>query len=233
MATRKFKIIGLGGIGTYLVEPLARYLSYQNDDIEMTLIDGDKYEERNRERQQFDRCENKALVTTDRLKALFPKIHFRGKADYVTPDNIISLIREGDIVMLCVDNHATRKLVSERCEQLDNVVVISGGNDLTDGDVLKFRRVSGKTIGRTFTQQDRNIANAADKNPGVQATNRQGCEQAAIAEPQLLFANLAAASHMLNVLYTYEQQKDDFDRVCFDIISQRSRPKPEKILEIK
>jgi len=32
-----------------------------------------------------------------------------------------------DLVLLAVDNHATRKLVSDHCARLDNVCLISGG----------------------------------------------------------------------------------------------------------
>jgi molybdopterin/thiamine biosynthesis adenylyltransferase len=236
VATKKYKVIGLGGIGTYLIDPLCRYLSYTypNDEIEVTLIDGDAYEERNRNRQQFSGCENKALGTVNRLRDEFPKIHFRSNKEYITKSNVIASIREDDTVLLCVDNHATRKIVSDRCESLKNAVLISGGNDFTDGDVLKFIRQDGKSIGRTLVAQDRRIANPGDKNPGeLTEQERQGCVREAVANPQLLFTNLAAASHMLNVLYAHDQNKDDFDRVCFDILTQCSRSKPEKVLEVE
>ena len=43
---RNIKVIGLGGIGSYLVEPLTRYLTYNIDqsELKLTLIDGDTYE---------------------------------------------------------------------------------------------------------------------------------------------------------------------------------------------
>ena len=65
---KKVKIIGAGGIGGHLIEPLSRYLSYKEDDVEITVYDGDKFEERNKERQRFSVCENKADHTVNLMK---------------------------------------------------------------------------------------------------------------------------------------------------------------------
>jgi len=220
--TRKIKVIGSGGIGSCLVEPLSRYLSYVDDYCEMTIIDGDTYEERNRERQRFSDLGNKAEETSRNLKEMFPKIHFRSKNEYVTDDNVITFIREKDVVFMCVDNHATRKLISERCEELDNVTLISGGNNYTDGDVLIYIRKSGKDVTPSLHSLPE-IANPDDKNPGDSDQERQGCQEEALASPQLLFMNMDIASSMLNCYYCHEQGKLNFNRVYSDIITQARR----------
>lgn len=226
---RKIKVVGAGGIGCHLLEPLSRYLSYVEDDCEITVIDGDKFEDRNKDRQRFTSCENKAEHTVSKLKKDFPKVHFRSKPEYLTNDNVISLIRESDTIFLCVDNHNTRKLVSDRCEELENVTLISGGNDFTDGNVILYKRVDGNDVGRSPTKLYSKIANPEDKNPGTLTDNeRQGCQQEAVANPQLLFMNLAIASTMLNCYYANEQGKADFEQVYVDILTQRSRPTPDK-----
>lgn len=232
MATKKIKVIGLGGIGTYLIEPLCRYLSSQPDYAEVTLIDGDEYEEKNRERQVFSENENKALHTSKRLKAEFPKLHFKHKAEYITEDNVIGAVREGDTVFLCVDNHATRKVVSDRCEELDDVTLISGGNDYTDGNVIYYSRKDGENITQPPTALHSKIAQPQDKNPGdLTAAQRQGCAREADTNPQLLFTNLSAASHMLNTFYAHEQGKAKFEQVYFDIVTQRARPTPDPLVQ--
>lgn len=221
--TRKIKVIGSGGIGGHLLEPLARYLSYVDDYCEITVIDGDDYEERNRERQRFSDFGNKAEETVGLLKDNFHKIHFRSKGEYVTDDNIITMIRENDIVFMCVDNHATRKLVSDRCGELDNVILISGGNNYTDGDVLIYLRKNGEDATPPLTALSE-IANYKDKNPGeFSEEERQGCQQEAQTNPQLLFMNLDIASSMLNCYYAYEQGCLDFNRVFSDIETQARR----------
>lgn len=227
--TRKIKVIGAGGIGGHLIEPLARYLSYTDDNCEITVIDGDQFEERNKERQRFTACENKAENTVKDLKEKFPKVHFRAKGEYVTENNIITSIREGDVVFMCVDNHATRKLVSDRCEELDNVTLISGGNDYTDGNVIVYRRENGTDISKPPTKLYPKIAQPEDKNPGhLTDAERQGCAREAQAHPQLLFTNLAIASTMLNCYYACEQGKANFEQVYVDILTQRSRPAPDR-----
>ena len=228
--TRKIKIIGAGGIGGHLIEPLARYLSYGEDNVEITVFDGDQFEERNKERQRFSACENKAEHTVAQLKEQFPRIHFRAKGEYLTEDNIITSIRESDIVFLCVDNHATRKLVSDRCEELDNVTLVSGGNDYTDGNVILYVRKNGKDITKSPTALHPKIANPDDKNPGsLTDEERQGCQEEARTNPQLLFTNLAVASAMCNAFYALEQGKAKFHQVYVDILQQRMRPSPDNI----
>lgn len=227
--TRKIKVVGAGGIGGHLAEPLARYLSYSEDNCEITVIDGDKFEERNKERQRFGACENKADHTVQLLKGEFPRVHFRAKPEYLTADNVIAAIREGDVVFLCVDNHATRKLVSDRCAELKNVTLISGGNDYTDGNVIVYLRENGKDKTKSPTHLHPKIANPEDKNPGLlNDAERQGCAREAQTHPQLLFTNLAIASTMLNCYYAFEQGKINFEQVYVDIVTQRSRPAPDR-----
>jgi len=229
MKTRKIKVIGAGGIGGHLLEPLSRYLSYGEDNIEITVFDGDQFEERNRERQRFSACENKAAHTVGILKEQFPKIHFRAKGEYLTPDNIITSIREGDVVFGCVDNHATRKLISDRCQELDDVTLISGGNDYTDGNVIVYIRKDGKDVTKPPTALHQKIAVPQDKNPGTLTdVERRGCEVEARTSPQLLFTNLAIASSMCNCYYAYENDKVNFEQVYVDILTQRMRPSPDR-----
>jgi len=225
--TKKVKIIGLGGIGTYLVEPLVRYLSHEYEDVQVTLVDGDSYEEKNRCRQRFGKFDNKAAVTVDDLTPKFPNVHFRAKKEYLNEDNVISLIREGDVVFACVDNHATRKLISDRCEELDDVTLISGGNEYTDGNVILYRRVDGEDVGRPPTKMFKEIANPQDTNPADLVEREEGCQEAVVSNPQLLFTNNAIAATMCNVFYSVEQNRANYEQVYVDILTQRSRPVPE------
>lgn len=224
---KKIKVIGLGGIGSYLIEPLSRYVSYSNCSCELTFIDGDVYEDKNRERQNFSRCINKAEDSCDNYKEKFPKIHYRYKNEYINEDNVISTIREKDIVFLCVDNHATRKVVSDRCSELDDVCLISGGNDLTDGNVICYLRENGKDVTKAPTDLYSSIANPQDINPGDKETNSLGCQDEVEENPQLLFTNLAIASTMLNCYRKYENNNVNFHQVYVDIDTLRSRPSPE------
>ena len=60
----------------------------------------------------------------------------------ITPENIATLLPSGvnEVVLLCVDNHETRKLISDYCEGrggfpgVDDICLISGGNDGVGAD---------------------------------------------------------------------------------------------------
>ena len=51
-------IIGLGGIGGALAGPLERYLAYSGAGQELALVDGDRYESRNQDRQNITGIDN-------------------------------------------------------------------------------------------------------------------------------------------------------------------------------
>ena len=229
----KFKVIGLGGIGSYLIEPLSRFLSYEEGSAEITLIDGDSYEEKNSGRQKFTCAGNKAEVTRSDLKHFFPRIRYRSKPEYITEENVISLIRENDIVFACVDNHATRKIISDRCDELENVVLISGGNDYTSGNVIVYVREHDEEITKSPTSLYPNsIGKPQDINPGDQENvDQDGCMVNMEEKPQLIITNNDVASKMLGCYYLWLEGKLNFNEVHVDVLTQRSRPIPDNMGE--
>ncbi|HLG19152.1 MAG TPA: ThiF family adenylyltransferase, partial [Bdellovibrionota bacterium] len=127
---KSVKIIGLGGVGTPVAQAMVQFLSSRRLACSVWLIDGDTFEERNRDRVLFQSYENKAVAKAAELTdACNRGVNILPVPKHVTPTNVAKLIEEGDVVHLCVDNHATRKLVSKRCRRLNNVVLFSGGND--------------------------------------------------------------------------------------------------------
>ena len=207
----KIKVIGTGGIGLCLLPVLCRYLNFSGEkhpSVEISLIDGDTFEERNRERQAFDQVGPKATVTAIEYRDQFPRLTFWDNPVYVADNNVIQLIRENDIVLLCVDNHKTRKLISERAEELKNVTVISGGNDWTDGNVLAHIRRDDKNLTPPLASKFHpEILNPTDKNPADVEQKAEGCNELAVSEPQLLITNNAIAATMLNVLFGFLDEK--------------------------
>ena len=143
----KIVIIGLGGIGSILCERLARYLTYSADDrTSLLLVDGDAYEAKNFERQDFTRLGNKAEVKAADLKLQFFGMNVSSFPAFVNETTLAQVIQEGDVVFLCVDNHKTRMLVSNYSKNLTDVTLISGGNDLIDGNVQIYIRKDGKDL---------------------------------------------------------------------------------------
>lgn len=200
------KVIGAGGIGTCLLPNLCRLLSYGSsiyrfDDADVAIIDGDQYEEGNRPHQHFCKLGNKADVTTECLKEDFPNLVLTANPTYIDQGNIGTLISDGDIVFLCVDNHKTRNLVGHFCEkELKNVVLISGGNAFIDGNVQVYVKQDGQDQTSPLDRYHPEIAFPQDRHPG-EPVQREGCLKQRLYDPQSLIANNMAAALMLNAFH--------------------------------
>jgi len=239
----KVKVIGVGGIGSCLLPTLCRVLNYGSsmysfDEVDIHLIDGDDYEERNRDRQAFRDRGNKAEITKKMLEEDFPNLFLRTHPCYVEESNLGMLLSDGDVVFLCVDNHVTRRMVSRYCEdELQNVVLISGGNDLEDGNVQVFIRKDGWNHTAPLDQNHPEIKEPTDKHPSEEEEEREGCLEQAVAAPQLLIANNTAATLMLNAFHGLMINGADsmgvfekahpfrYEEVFFDVPSNKVRAK--------
>ncbi len=226
MNPKAYKIIGVGGIGAVVAGVLARYLNAQgrggDTKPRLVLIDGDTVELRNFERQEFDELGKKASIKAGELARKFDLVSVRARSEYVTPANIHEMIEDGDVVFLCVDNHKTRKRVSDHCAGLQNVVLLSGGNDYTDGNIQAFIRADGATVPPTapLTASHPEIADPKDKSP-----DEMSCEElAAAGAPQLIFTNLDAAVGLLRLFYRWEQGKTVPSEVYFDTLESKLNP---------
>lgn len=216
----QIKVIGIGGIGCALLPFLARYLNYSGGRAKITLIDGDEFERRNAERQAFQVLGNKAQVKAGEMAREYEALSFRAIPEYLTEANIDQYLQEGDVVFLGVDNHKTRKLVSDHCEKLSTVVLISGGNDFTDGNVQVHIRQGGRGITAPITRFHPEIQNPQDRSPAEMSCEELMATQA----PQLLFTNLAIASAMLNAFYAWREGKLTYGEVYIDVIEGKSNP---------
>lgn len=213
---KQIKVIGVGGVTTSLLPFLARYLNFEAKDCRITLIDGDEFELKNASRQAFQEIGNKAKVKARELAHEFQKLSVRSVAEFVTPDNIERLICDGDIVLMGVDNHRTRKLVSDHCETLKDITLISGGNELTDGNVQVFIKKHGKEITVPITMFHPEIQDPEDKNPGEMSCQERA-QQAS--SRQILVTNMGVAWLMFVAFWLSEQGKlDKLGEFYFDII---------------
>ncbi len=216
----EIKAIGIGGIGCALVPFLCRFLQYAGGKTRITLIDGDRFERANAARQTFSRLGNKAEVKAQELAQEFEALSIRAVPEYVTEANIARLIRDREVVFLMVDNHASRKLVSEYAAALSDITLISGGNDYEDGNIQVYLRRDGRDLTPSLTRYHPEIAHPQDQNPAVMS-----CEDLmAAGTPQLLFTNLTVAALMLNAFYATLQGRLEYGEVYFDILKNLSRP---------
>lgn len=203
------KVIGTGGIGLCVLPVLTRYLNFsKNKNVELTLIDGDYFEEKNRERQEFDEYGPKATVTADRIRREFNNLTVLDHPVYIGDHNVNMMIRENDIVLVCVDNHATRKLLAKRAESLQNIVLINGGNELTDGNILVHIRKDGKDVTPSITKHHPEIlASDDEENPANKQMKGAGCAVMVKSAPQLLIMNNYIAANMLAALWNILEEE--------------------------
>jgi len=231
---RAVKIIGLGGVGGIVARFLIMFLAASRATVRVVLIDGDEFELDNAQRMFFSRCGNKAAVLKDDLIE-----HIEGSRltliaveEFVTPENLPRLVQEGDVVILAVDNHATRKLVSDFCaRERRDVVLISGGNDGvgqdstgyelrgTYGNVQIHVRRDDRDESPTITRFHPEIATPEDRLP-----TDLSCTAALASTPQLLFTNLAAASCILNAFLLHVCGALHYSELCFEIYDGLMRP---------
>lgn len=211
-------IIGLGGIGSILCDKISRFSNFKKDqETSITLVDGDYYEEKNFERQDFFSLGNKASVKASELKSRYENIEFKDIPYFIDETIVDKVITEGDTVFLAVDNHKTRKLVSDYAKNLKDITIISGGNDLTDGNVQIYVRKGGENLTPSLTDYHPEIENPEDKLP-----NEMSCEELQNSEPQLFFTNLGVATIMCWSFYNIKNMDLTNSEIYFDIKSMRA-----------
>lgn len=222
---RHIAVIGCGGIGTWLIDALAKFLNFNTrEKFILTLADGDSFEDKNHDRQSFDLRDlhrNKAQAKAAQLAELYPNIDVRVIPEYINELNADSLFPV-DYIFICVDQHASRKIIGEavNLQKPRNIVVISGGNELDYGNVLVHIRRNNQDITPPITDYPE-IKNAnMDEHP-----DRLSCAQLAQSDPQVIFANMSVAIAMLNAFYGIQEGKTiGYGRVDVDIVQNGARP---------
>jgi hypothetical protein len=203
------KVIGLGGIGSWLIPLITKYARFtmlQRKKITITGIDGDAYDSLNRPRQNFLNLGNKARIKMMELKDEYDRYvppgfsldHFALASidEYITENNIDKMIVDGDTVFMCVDNHKTRSIVSKHCKKLNNIILISGGNDITVGNIQIFQKKEGEELIADLCAYHPEIEYPRDKAP-----YELSCEEMQESAPQLIFTNAMVAVLMCCAYY--------------------------------
>ena len=219
-------VVGLGGIGSHLVEPLARFLSCHAEPPALILIDGDTYSRNNQSRQRAETSElgaNKASVHAARLRQ-FASLTVTSRETFLDERNVKSYVVDKSCVFSCVDNHATRKLLSDALLRLRNGLLLSAGNDLTDGNVQVFQRQNGRNISPPLDKYHDEIRYPQDVNPAQLSCDELSRQPQSA---QVLMANFTAAALLLNAYYAITSvERLHYAEVYFDILKNAVNPRP-------
>lgn len=209
-AARRVVVIGLGGIyegyGPQL--PLFHTTGLLPME-ELYLIDGDRFDEKNRLRQHVGEIGAfKALARQEQLAATYPEVPVRAIPEYVTPENVANFICENAVVLLSPDNHPTRLLVSRHCQTLDNALLIIGANSgINDprgiagqyGLVHVYARKGGEDVTAPMELYHPELTTSGEPPPWDPSC----AEAVSTGNPQVLATNLLVGSWMLWMLDRY------------------------------
>lgn len=204
------KVVGAGGIGSWLLAFLGRTSRIGADgQASATCFEKDEAEEKNLSRQPFSKRDvgrNKAEALAGWLYDL---IDITAVEEYVKEDNVDQFIHNLDTVFVCVDNHTSRKIISDHCSTLRDIILISGGNELWDGTVQVYVRLDGKDITPPLTYGHPEIEEPTDEGPW-------NCAEVSDVEPQIAATNIMVAAYMIAAYWMLGTDKM-WHEVHFDI----------------
>jgi tRNA threonylcarbamoyladenosine dehydratase len=120
-------VIGIGGVGSWAAEALAR-----NAIGSITLIDLDNIAESNVNRQlhAVDGAFGKAKVTAmhERILSINPQCTVREIEDFITVENVAKLLDFScDVIVDCIDDAAAKAALAAFCKQQQIALVMTGG----------------------------------------------------------------------------------------------------------
>lgn len=197
MKVAKVIVVGAGGTGSFAIPALARLLAFHEDGREanLTIIDGDVYEEKNMERQMFPKeyvGRNKADTMASQLQLTGVRLEGTCHTQYLHAPTVLAGIiassRDGLVVVIgCVDNDATRAVLMAGIKEVNRpVLYIDGANELDTASLITWMYVPGDPVMSPPDAVYPQYAQPADTMPG-------GCWAKTPSTPQLITANMASA----------------------------------------
>lgn len=126
-AAAKVCVVGVGGVGSWVVESLAR-----SGIGHLTLIDLDNIAESNTNRQlpALDPLYGMAKVTAlaERVRAINPTCVVTEVEDFVTEDNLDAMLGQSfDYIVDCIDSLKVKAAIAAWCVRRRQPFVVSGG----------------------------------------------------------------------------------------------------------
>lgn len=155
LTTKHVMVVGLGGVGSYAAEFIARA-----GIGEMTIIDGDVVDPTNRNRQLPALATNhgvsKALIMEERLKAINPELKLHVIKEFVNPEMVLNhLTATPDYIIDAIDSITPKiTFIKTAYEKKLKLVSSMGAGAKLDPTKLQVVDIS-KTYNCPFAQQIR------------------------------------------------------------------------------
>jgi hypothetical protein len=220
-------VIGAGGIASYLVPILVKCMIYYDHLTTITIVDGDKLEKRNLDRQMF----SELSIGQNKAKALLGLAfdhagdeqlldHYMVDEHYV-PDKeyLLKLVTSNPhtdktsrhLFFCCADNNKARQCVIDAVSHIEDnghtCIAFIGGNETQSADAY---------VALPFTTEEPYHPYALFPNllvdDGQSPLHGAGCtgETAIRDNPQLPIANFKAAHHLLHLFNTWVLPNKDY-----------------------
>lgn len=216
----KILVVGCGGTGAYTIAFLSRIIStITNKTIELYIADGDVVEQKNLLRQHFvaqDINKNKADVLAERYSSAFGITINSIGSEIKSEQDLKSIFGSFDVPLVigCVDNNASRKVISSFCNDNNRVTFwIDSGNEETNGQVVlgvncnnynsnflsPFYQYSGLTKNTGLLS----LPNVFEIYPEMALDESKfnsdlSCAERSISSPQNMMTNVTAATLITN-----------------------------------
>lgn len=211
-------VVGCGGTGGHLVPHLARLVGVMREDtgsglnLNLILADGDVVEKKNLVRQNFvasDIGKNKAEVMAARYSRAFGYEISAVVEDIENRDTINKLIGASGMVIGCVDNNASRRVINHWFldgEGYYGKFWIDSGNEESAGQV-----VCGHVPGTHQATSDFCLPSVFEVFPDLMEdesgfNSQLSCAERAQSAPQNMQTNVTAATIIMNFVQKIMRQ---------------------------
>jgi molybdopterin/thiamine biosynthesis adenylyltransferase len=190
----KIYCIGAGGVASYLLPVLQRSVTSTD---EIVIMDGDKLEERNLERQLF-RADQ---IGEYKARALADMIGAESINAYLTAQTDLPLSAdagEWDWLFVMVDNHKARRLALNLADRKGFRVLV-GANEHTDAQGYYYSPHMLGGGGDPRVRWPEILTEDSGDPVSCQGAARE-------ATPQLAIVNMLAAAYMMHLFYFYMEK---------------------------
>jgi tRNA A37 threonylcarbamoyladenosine dehydratase len=169
LSQKHVMVVGLGGVGSFAAEFIAR----SGIGI-MTIIDGDVVDPTNRNRQlpalATNHGQSKALIMAERLKAINPELVLNVTQQFINPDNVAELLAsKPDYVIDAIDS-ITPKVTFIKTAFESGLPLVSSMGAGAKVDPTKLQVVDiSETYNCPFAQQIRKYLKQFNITKGIKA----------------------------------------------------------------
>ena len=191
-------IIGAGGVASYLLPVLIKAFRPQA----LTIVDKDRLEERNLDRQMFSPEEVGSYKADALIRSLMlheETVRMKTVPEWFSPELVLpDSIVDVDCIICVADNHQARHDALNRADEL-RIPCVIGGNEYFDSEAyIYYPRWKGKLGDPRVRHPELLTPDHNDSPLSCTGIVQQGT-------PQLAIANFSCAAKILQLLWTHER----------------------------